>query len=114
MRPDPNEALCCPECGSTVRHVQLLVRGHLTARSTWCQNHWHNEPQQREDEDMPINRRVYSRDQGNLLLYRGTAMSQSPESAAEQIAKVPGKYVVMDLDFTEVTQVTITLNAAVA
>lgn len=56
------------------------------------------------------NRHIYRRE-GVKLVYVTTALASSPETACERSVEAPGKYVVTDLDFTEITQVYVTLSA---
>ena len=58
---------------------------------------------------MVKNRHVYKRD-GYDLNYLSTALGKSPEDCATMVAVVPGKYVVIDSDFTMVTKVDLNLR----
>lgn len=59
------------------------------------------------------NRRVYKRHNDGRLEFITTVMSDGPAEAAEGAALRAGKYVVTDMDFTEVSQVYVTLSAKV-
>jgi hypothetical protein len=56
------------------------------------------------------NRLVYKRE-GQTLGYIGMVMSKDAADAAERAVGRPGKYVVFDLDYTEVAQVYVGLTA---
>ena len=55
------------------------------------------------------NRRVYKR-VNNDLTFVSTAADYTPAKCAEVAASTPGKFVVTDMDYTEVCQVYVTLK----
>jgi hypothetical protein len=66
----------------------------------------------------PKNRHIYFREAGNRLIFKGTALGRSAEECLLVLAKSRpgascgiGKYVVTDIDFTEIEQVYLTYDA---